>query len=186
VHEAGHAVVAWHATGVRHITEVRLHDEGGGHVQLHYIVDESYGDDSDASRWCRLAILLAGVTAETLVYGRCQTRGAADDLVRARELAQRIYAHPPWVDRAAPTLCFDRMFYDKPKGRVLDNLSIGYRMARRLLRARELPFYRVVGMLLARRVVRGTELSDVLGIRVFTMVVGFWGPRFIGGAKEAA
>ena len=89
VHEAGHAIAASLLEGAEPVHKVTIIPRGKAlgytwqrPTEERYLLDE----DELANR---LAVLLAGRSAESIVLGRIST-GAADDLGRAAELARRM------------------------------------------------------------------------------------------------
>ncbi|HET7233566.1 MAG TPA: ATP-dependent zinc metalloprotease FtsH [Longimicrobium sp.] len=89
-HETGHALVALATPGADPVQKVSIIPRGIG--ALGYTLQQPREDRYIATRAelrARLAVLLGGRAAERVVFGELST-GAADDLVRATELAREM------------------------------------------------------------------------------------------------
>ena len=176
VHEAGHAVSIWCCTLVTRVKHVTVGSRGDGNV-----VSEYFDLQTPSARWCHLVILLAGPSAEAMVYARGRSRESTGDLMCALEHAEAIGAEPPpWKRHAAgPTFDFEKLYAARPSDAVLQNLKEGYRMARHVVRSNETRLYRVVSLLLAKKRVSHGDLEPILGSRLRMRFMLPFGPKFI-------
>ncbi|MGA7713850.1 MAG: ATP-dependent zinc metalloprotease FtsH [Rhizomicrobium sp.] len=89
-HEMGHALVAMALPGTDPVQKVSIIPRGIG--ALGYTIQRPIEDRfiiSESELFNRIAVLLGGRAAETLVYGEVST-GAADDLTRATDIARNM------------------------------------------------------------------------------------------------
>lgn len=178
VHEAGHAVAAWSCTLVREMPEVLVRKEGSGHVQIAY-----FSLEEPAERWCYLAILLAGAAAETTIFKKGRSAGAASDLRTALEQARAIgSAPPPWKTiKDGKSIDFARIFREPLSPEVLGVLVQGYRMSKKLvLRKGRKPFHQTISRLLVSGRVSEKQLEEILGSRFIMRGIAPLGARFVG------
>ena len=89
-HEMGHALVAMALPGTDPVQKVSIIPRGMG--ALGYTIQRPVEDRfivSESELFNRIAVLLGGRAAESLVYGEVST-GAADDLTRATDIARNM------------------------------------------------------------------------------------------------
>jgi hypothetical protein len=121
--------------------------------------------------WCHTVILLAGMAAESMVYGKTWSKGASLDLFSARSCAELLCSKgvpppPPWAPQwSGPVLPFAQIYVPPLSTQEQAVLELSYRYARSLLTRRDVEFYRLVSLLLHRRTMAGCEVGAVLGPR---------------------
>ncbi len=114
VHEMGHALVAMTLPGCDPVHKISIIPRGIG--ALGYTLQRPSEDHYLASRGelrNRMAVLLGGRAAESLVIGEVST-GAADDLVKATDIAHDMVA------RHGMALEVGQVVYERPQARFLD------------------------------------------------------------------
>lgn len=170
VHEAGHAIAALRCPLVTSVDRIHIAPDGG---YVSYVIR---GDDV-RTMWCSTVILLAGVAAEVMIYGRFRSGRAASDLAKARSLAETLVLkgfQVPSGARARHTLDFAAMFETRPDPKVAAVLQAAYTTSRALLDKHQAQHGRLTGALLAfgsmqspetwfgdRRFLRALRLMDV-------------------------
>lgn len=183
-HEAGHAVVAWHGEIYGEFS-VRMPTRASGRGTLAWDVPTDPGmrfqvwlertvrgrPDGHRLGWDHCAVMLGGLAGEGVGLRTVRTKGAESDIVRAHDLAENIVhrsaTDPPWDhDTIADTrIDVSRMFSSAPSPEVSVVLNACYGRARRLIKAHEGAFSRLVVRLLRDWHVDHFELSEVLGER---------------------
>lgn len=169
VHEAGHALAAWHCTAVAEVLTVdtmRTADGNrGGHVRNAWLA----AAPQPALDWCRLVVALAGIAAEMMVIRRARSGPASEDLMEAAALCRRIVEaggdEPPWPAPRDRRLAFERAFVEQLTEKELRVMRSGYAMARELLGQRATSMARLLALLIERPVVRGDDMHPALGPR---------------------
>lgn len=170
VHEAGHALVAWHCTAVAYVESVDTMKTGygtrGGHVRNAWLANAP----QPALDWCRLVVTLGGIAAEMIVIRRARSGPASEDLMEAAALCRRIVqaggVDPPWSHRPRERrLAFERVFVEQLTEEELRVMRLAYAMARDLLAQRLLALARLLALLIERPIVRGDDLHPALGLR---------------------
>lgn len=171
VHEAGHAACAWCCTLVSEVRVASIESKGGGgHVLFEY-----RGYPGPEGAWCQAVISFAGVVAESMVYGKWDTRGSKADLEAA--FASVLDANgfePPWErlgETGGDVPQLERMFARKPPKMTLQNLEECWRMARVIVEAHGGKFFKLVSVLLAHRTAKTLHMEEVLGKRYFEKLV---------------
>jgi cell division protease FtsH len=179
VHEAGHAIVAAvseHGDPVAKVTILPAGQALGATEQLpvdeRHLYSEGYLKDS-------LAIRMGGRAAEHLVFGQGST-GAANDLAGATDLALRMVREfgmspalgPVGFASGSPLYLGGEEVRSRPYAeatqRVIDTevakfLREADERARAVLTAHREGLDRLVGLLLERETVDGTDVDEVLG-----------------------
>jgi len=172
-HEAGHALVAWHCTSVTRVLRVDVTRSSDGQPGGHVLLNRLAWRAPDAL-WCELAVTLAGMAGELVVFGRVRSLNSADDLAQGLSLARslaEIGTPPPWSDVPASTLAFGDMFADPIDGAVIGVMRAGYAMARHVIMERSLPFCRLMAALSLGSALGEGELAAALGPRPFSQVI---------------
>ncbi len=166
VHEAGHAVVAWSAKSVRHITRIIITADreeedlflNAGRTK--YIKKGTPWGETPHRLWEDVAIGLAGLAAESNVYDFFQPSGAEEDLGDALLAAKLIVLKerrkgkifsPPWKK-------------ETPMRNALDLASVCYHpneLTPRLSEILNLSYYRACDIVRAER-----ERLDALAVAV--------------------
>jgi cell division protease FtsH len=88
-HEAGHAVAAWFIPEADEVHKVTIIPHGQALGATQQLPTEDHYNLSRSYLMARLAVLLAGRTAEEIALGEITT-GAENDLIEATELARRM------------------------------------------------------------------------------------------------
>jgi cell division protease FtsH len=88
-HESGHAVVAWFTPAAEEVHKVTIVPHGQALGLTEQLPGEERHNLSLSYLKARLAVMLAGRTAEEIVFGE-PTTGAENDLVEATKLARRM------------------------------------------------------------------------------------------------
>jgi cell division protease FtsH len=181
-HEMGHALVASSLPGVDPIHKVSIIPRGVG--ALGYTIQRPTEDrfllaESDLEN--RIAVLMGGRAAETLVYAGNVSTGAADDLQRATEIAlemvtkhgmdekigQRTYAPPP--NPFLPGAPVDRVQAAESTAReidvaVRDIIARAFDRAIEILRSRRADLDKGVDLLLARETLTVDEVPALRAV----------------------
>jgi len=180
-HEAGHALVAAlseHADPVRKISIVPR-----GHAALGYTIQFPNDDKHLTTRSAlidRLKGLLAGRAAEELVFQELST-GAANDLVRATEIARSMVCRFGMSDKIGPVtfgrenhqvflgrdFTQDERDYSESTAQEIDEevraiLDATEADARQILAGHRACLDHIAETLLEREVIQGTELDQML------------------------
>ena len=100
-HEAGHALVAWRLPGGTRVHKVTIIPRGRALGVTQLAPDEDRHSISQSEMHARLAMLLAGRTAEKIVFGEASA-GAENDLKEATKLARRMVTHWGMSERLGP------------------------------------------------------------------------------------
>lgn len=185
VHESGHTVVGWLCTTTTQIPSVTIENANGGITMIYSFIIENTNTNINTNTntntnnaWCKLVIDLAGVAAESFVFGKpVQSKPAASDLSKALSKAKMLIGtKPPWDIPAIETsLPFEKMFTEitLKEAAVLKH---GYAMAKRLITKHSVGYYRLVNTLLAKKTITEEDIKEALGSRE---AVKLWG-RFSG------
>lgn len=186
LHEAGHALLAWHCTAVDSVLSVNTRESAiggpGGYVKSAWLVNAP----QPALDWCRLVVVLGGVAAEMMVARRARSGPASEDLMAAADLSRRIVqaggADPPWSESWDYKLAFERVFVEQLSDAEMRVLRIGYAAARGMLARRPTALARLEVLLAERHVATGEELRAALGKRPVAST-GLW--RTLSGEIKA-
>lgn len=165
VHEAGHVVVMWAHTSLLQINHATIDAPGGGGLVSHK--NSTDCDDRDYG-WCMTVVKLAGIAAETYVFGRSHARNAREDLICARQHAdQALGCEAPWElpDPKLSKVALGRAFRDPLTPDELRVLQYAYTTARFIIDGRRGAYYRLVSLLLTKRTISHGEIEEVLGWR---------------------
>ena len=178
-HEMGHALVASSLPGVDPILKVSIVPRGVG--ALGYTIQRPTEDrfllaQSDLNN--RIAVLMGGRAAESLIFGGNVSTGAADDLQRATEIAiemvtrygmddkigQRTYAPAP--RSFLPGAPMDRIQAAETTEReidvvVRDIVAEGFKRASDILQARRTDLEKGVELLLARETLTADDFPSI-------------------------
>jgi cell division protease FtsH len=191
-HEMGHALVASSLTGVDPVLKVSIIPRGVG--ALGYTIQRPTEDrfllaESDLRN--RIAVLMGGRAAESLVFAGNVSTGAADDLQRATEIAlemvtrhgmdkevgQRTYV--PVQQSFLAGIASDRIHAAETTEREIDIaardlIAEGFDSATRILRSRRADLDKGVELLLVRETL---SAEDYPAIRPITTDPGGFVPR---------
>lgn len=171
IHEAGHAVVAWHNPYVTQIDSIEMDeglDAGAGRVIYTRIKKE----DETPALWFDLVTNLSGVAAEMHELGKTRSGGSRDDLVKALTTAQKLgrgECKPPWGDEDRPASNGFDIVKMYRQGSVTPEeaqaLRIGYSRAKALIQRKHEQFNRVVHDLLRKGSLSGADVTAIFGTR---------------------
>jgi cell division protease FtsH len=178
-HEMGHALVAASLAGVDPVQKVSIIPRGVG--ALGYTIQRPTEDrfllaESDLAN--RVAVLMGGRAAETLIFDGDVSTGAADDLQRATEIAlemvtrhgmdtavgQRTYAPPQHP--MLPNVPIDRLPAAEATSReidlaVRDIVGHGFERASEILAARRADLDKGAELLLARETLSAADFPAI-------------------------
>ena len=79
VHEAGHAVAAWYCLSVDRVFGVTIEERGDTGGTMSYSIRD---------RWDSTIVAMAGLAAETIVFGKFRSGAASSDLKQVRDRIQ--------------------------------------------------------------------------------------------------
>lgn len=169
VHEAGHALTAWHCTAVARVLSVNVLQNSrggpGGFVRSAWLTTAP----APALAWCQLVVALGGLAAEMEILRSCRSAPASDDFRDAallcRAIVQAGAVEPPWPALPERAIALERAFAESPPDDEARVLRAGYAKARDLVAERRRALARLVVLLADRRVVGGVELEGPLGSR---------------------
>lgn len=169
IHEAGHAVVAWHSPCCEKVEFARLGGSRSDAAGMTRAIFCLLRDPAELL-WEEMVFVFGGIAAETMVAKKTRPGGSRGDLARGRDAALLLAASPtpsaPWVDRRVPELDVAAMFKERPNARACRIMAIGYRRARYLVEFFE-PQVRLLAAQIAKRgQVTGDEMAPLLGPRL--------------------
>ncbi len=192
VHEAGHAVLAWllpHATPPARATMLpqgRTVDSGGGGSAGRTVaVAEERHLHTTAQLRARLAVMLAGRAAETLL-SETSTTGSEDDLRRGTDLARRLvtqFGMSPRVGLLTPDLGDRDPYGRRPVSNALAQLvdeEVAAEVAAAFARAREVLGGRLADL---RAVADALEQHETLDAAALQAILG---PRLAAAGLAVA
>ncbi|MFH1047388.1 MAG: hypothetical protein V1738_03735, partial [Patescibacteria group bacterium] len=167
VHEAGHALVAYHSRHVDRIVSVKCNAEIG--QTINYI---KYGLSGLSAQWEQITIELAGMAAEIIVFGKVSSSRSRDDLVSARQFAEKISVRSPATRHLCPwqdepnlgTISIEQMFFTdrRPDTETIAIMKMAYRRAKALLICEADRFARLTIELAKAGQLQTTEISCLL------------------------
>ncbi len=185
-HEAGHTVVAW-MSGLRILISVSMPTEefpvgkmdwslrpSNAFSQIEdWIRDSQQGFGATYGRndWEVLGVYLAGLAGEGIGTGTVKTRGAEQDLMYARQTAERIVKNScvhncPWGEvTERSTVNIGSVYGTSPSYEAILVLNRAYCYARSVIKAHRLRFDEVVLGLIDRNELSHEQLSRILGRR---------------------
>jgi len=178
-HEAGHALVSKFTPGSDPVHKVTIIPRGralGATQQLpeqdRYIYSKSYLIN-------QLQVLLGGRAAEKIVFGE-ETTGAADDLMRATEIARKMVCEWGMSDKIGP-VTFDRTereiflgrefgvkkYYSEETAKIIDAeikriVEEAEQKAEEILKKNIEILHEVAQTLLQRETITGQELDEII------------------------
>ena len=178
-HEAGHALVSKFTPGSDPVHKVTIIPRGralGATQQLpeqdRYIYSKSYLVN-------QLRVLLGGRAAEKIVFGE-ETTGAADDLMRATEIARKMVCEWGMSDKIGP-VTFDRTereiflgrefgvkkYYSEETAKIIDAeikriVEEAEQKAEEILKKNIEILHEVAQTLLQRETITGQELDEII------------------------
>jgi ATP-dependent Zn protease len=178
VHEAGHALAALRCTLVTKVTQIVIQeDELGGEVTWQIAAE------APNTAWCTLVVALAGLAAETFVFGKVRSGPSSSDLMKARKLATEIATTgrttPPW-GTAKKSWPFRFTMYATPlTAGEHQILQAAYDTARGLLVTHESSHAYLTSRILACGRVDQALIEEWFGSRRFMVALGdAFGGRF--------
>jgi ATP-dependent metalloprotease FtsH len=178
-HEMGHALVASSLPGVDHVLKVSIIPRGVG--ALGYTIQRLTEDrfllaESDLEN--RIAVLMGGRAAESLIFSGNISTGAADDLQRATEIALEMVTRHGMNEKIgqrtyAPTS--QSFLYGVPAGQiqaaeatereidiaVRDIMAKAFERASEILTSRRPDLEKGVALLLAQETVTADQLPEI-------------------------
>jgi hypothetical protein len=163
-HEAGHALAAWSSIHVSCVTGARLRGIGSGSVNF----DIRDAATLHSAAWDATMISLAGLAGEIIAFGNVRSGDAEDDLITAREAAERIIAGRwarPWQDIDGKGLDIGAMFIEPPSPAVSETLRQCYLRARSVVTQRPDLFSALRDELLLRGEIDADGIKRLLGER---------------------
>jgi len=181
-HESGHAIVATLLPGLDPVHKISIVQRGFG--ALGYTMQVPLEDRhllTKSEMEARLAVLLGGRSAETLVFGEVST-GAQNDLLRATEMARAMVTEYGMSDAVGPVnhhprtggfletpFSIERGTHAEATAEVIDAevrrfVSEAEAEATRLLKDARPDLDRIAERLLEQEVIEGDELRQLLGV----------------------
>ncbi len=166
-HEAGHAIVAWQSQHVSQILEIYC-DVDEGSTELGW---SNHVHMNAPELWDWIAIDLAGLAAELLVFNKFCSQHSRSDLLAAKNDAIAILhsnARQQWCDEAnLGSLLFERMYASsrqltKP---VVQVLNVAYRRAKALILCESNRFAKLVLQLHKNGSLESYEIEQLFGRR---------------------
>lgn len=158
-HEAGHTVVAWQCSGVTSVPSVTIEDKNGGITLIKYALDF-------ANPWCLIAIDLAGLAAEFFASQKpVRSIASQNDLVEAlHKVSDAKRTTCPWKFVDGSSLPFEKMFPDISANEAAI-LKQCYVVAKKLIEKHSIEYYKLVSLLLQKKTISETNVTQVLGPR---------------------
>ncbi|MEO0835273.1 MAG: ATP-dependent zinc metalloprotease FtsH [Cyanobacteria bacterium J06642_3] len=190
-HEIGHGIVASVVPGTDKIEKISIVPRGIGTLGYTLQLPESdrFLMIEDEIRG-RIATLLGGRAAEELILGKVST-GAADDIQKATDLAQRYVTLYGMSDRLGPIALEEaqHQFLDgitNPRRQVSPNVATeidrevkaiidgAHQIAREILQANRELLINLAQILLHQEVLEGSQLRSQLSLAQTTLTVDRW------------
>lgn len=144
VHESGHTICAWLSAHVTRIEETVLLNDSVFRGRMQFVMTEV---DSHTGMWDRIVVLLAGIAAESVVFGTFRSMEASYDLTSARDLSILLVARGrgpepgatlcPWKTPSSQEELFDvsKVFRSIPEGsEEAKILNACYQRAKHIIR----------------------------------------------------
>ncbi len=103
-HEAGHALASWLLPGVDKLHKVTIIPRGRALGVTQLVPEEDRMNIGESDLHNRLAFILAGRSAEKLVFGE-YSAGAENDLTQATRLARKMVSNWGMSERVGPLAC---------------------------------------------------------------------------------
>jgi len=103
-HEAGHALAAWVLPGVDRLHKVTIIPRGRALGVTQLVPEEDRMNIGEGDLYNRIIFILAGRSAEKLVFGE-YSAGAENDLLQATRLARRMVSHWGMSEKVGPVAC---------------------------------------------------------------------------------
>ena len=103
-HEAGHALASWLLPGVDKLHKVTIIPRGRALGVTQLVPEEDRMNIGESDLHNRLAFILAGRSAEKLVFGE-YSAGAENDLMQATRLARKMVSNWGMSERIGPLAC---------------------------------------------------------------------------------
>jgi len=103
-HEAGHALASWLLPGVDKLHKVTIIPRGRALGVTQLVPEEDRMNIGESDLHNRLAFILAGRSAEKLVFGEFSA-GAENDLTQATRLARKMVSNWGMSERVGPLAC---------------------------------------------------------------------------------
>ncbi len=103
-HEAGHALASWLLPGVDKLHKVTIIPRGRALGVTQLVPEEDRMNIGESDLHNRLAFILAGRSAEKLIFGE-YSAGAENDLTQATRLARKMVSNWGMSERVGPLAC---------------------------------------------------------------------------------
>ena len=179
-HEAGHALAAWLLPGVDKLHKVTIIPRGRALGVTQLVPEEDRMNIGESDLTNRLVFILAGRSAEKLVFGE-YSAGAENDLVQATRLARRMVAHWGMSEKVGPVAChvsndhpflgrdvYEQREFSENTARIIDDevsriLHDAAARADRLLSDNRAKLDALAGELEEREMLDDTEVVAIVG-----------------------
>ncbi|QDT67642.1 ATP-dependent zinc metalloprotease FtsH [Planctomycetes bacterium MalM25] len=180
-HEAGHAILGWLIPSGARVHKVTIIPRGRALGVTQYVPTEDRHNMSESEMRARLAMTLAGRSAEELVFSELSA-GAENDLKQATSLARKMVAHWGMSDRIGPVayhaghddpflgreIVQETRPYSDHTARVIDEevtrtLTEAAELAQRVLGENRQKLEALAMALLEREEVDEDELTELIG-----------------------
>lgn len=162
VHEIGHSIVAWACTAVTFFDYATIvPDSSGNDGYVEYVIKKN-------APWCRLAIAMAGVAGEVLVYGKFDALASEMDLEKAKKLAIFLKGtkcpFPLPENKKGKKMDFTKVFesISQEEATIIEQ---GYWMAKAIIESYGKRSDRAVSLLLKHKTCTEKHFEPVLGSR---------------------
>lgn len=170
VHEAGHALCAWHHSQISVISRITIdHQHTRPGQDGHVAYTRLGGDLNHKALWDDIVTALGGIAAEVREFRKFRSGPAEADLTSARLTAMKLvsmgWTTPPWSEPKIPddfnlSKLFRGMRPDSDVARILD---FAYARAKYLLEKDETRLQRLIGELMEKGTLGATDVFRVLG-----------------------
>src|SRR4051812_2983551 len=180
-HEAGHALLAWLTPGCDRVHKVTILPRGRALGVTQLVPEEERYNISQHDLQARLAMLLAGRSAEKMQFEQFSA-GAESDLQEATRLARRMVTHWGMSERLGPVayhVAEDHPFlgreiaqherqFSEHTAQVIDEeiekiLHAAEDLAKRTLQKNTGKLKKLADALLEREVIDDSEIADLIG-----------------------
>ncbi|NIT14777.1 MAG: ATP-dependent zinc metalloprotease FtsH, partial [Candidatus Dadabacteria bacterium] len=187
-HEAGHAIAAWFIPEADEVHKVTIIPHGQSLGATQQLPAEDYYNLNKSYLMARLAVLLAGRTAEEIALGEITT-GAENDLIEATKLARKMVTR--WgmgklgltafkADEEHPFLGYELSRgkdYSESTAAIIDEevknlLKQSHEKVHKILTSNKDKLELIVNTLLKNETIDAKELEKILGSRARLRLVG--------------
>lgn len=179
IHESGHAVCAHSCTNIKDIKSVQDFGNGSGYIKYSF-----HSLDSVEDWFSEVVISLAGITAETIVFGNGRTSHSEVDLNKALRFAQSIsFKESNFIPPLAKdtVIDFSKYYYDHVNltEHQKQILTSAYYTAKEIIKSHGPKFYELATFVQRNKIAYNSDVDRILGTRLMISFLGNFKTTFI-------